>query len=702
MKIFGFLSQAPCSLMLQRKLSRSPWSRLREFAAGHTRLRRAVEGEHPVVCPRKRTVLFSTGMLCLCLTFPFNVEGGQAAPAATDNAQQQKAAEDPSAVPPTVPQPKPEVDQPAVAPAATATPHPNAAGTRAGESRPTDESPIVLRATTRLVMVDVLATDSHGHPVLDLRPQDFTVLEDGKRQAVRVFGLHQPPTDELKPASIPALPPNMFTNIPLFELGSSLNVILLDSLNTPLTGQAHVRNEVLDYIGTLPRGSLTAIYALGQRLAMIQDFTADSRLLREAVEKAGPRTSALLDSASTRRQVEIYPPGFLESLPIPIQESLVNFETERSSYQTDERVWYTMDALQSIAHWLSGYQGRKNLIWISEAFPLSINPAATLTLSSTLGGGSGMPVIIPNRAEFTAKRSYENAIAKTAAMLADSQIAVYPMDARGVATAPTLEAASTGYDRLGQSTAMGDKFGTALAHESTDLWEAHSSMDRLAERTGGKAFYDRNDIANGIRDSVKDGSTYYLLGYYPEDKDWNGKFRKVEVKVDRPGLKLRHRLGYFAANPRAYGAEDSKQRAHDLAEAMSLERPASTALFFKATVEPPSPQNNNQAIVVYAVDSHPLALERSFDGVQHADLECVVEAYSEKGKPITYAGSTVHAAMSPKTFQKVQQVGFPCRTEIALAAGNYLLRLGVRDTHTGLIGTANAKINIGKDAEAKR
>jgi hypothetical protein len=308
---------------------------------------------------------------------------------------------------------------------------------------------------------------------------------------------------------------------------------------------------------------------------------------------------------------------------------------------------------------------------------------------------------VSSNVEVGAARDYASDIASTAAMLTDSQIAVYPVDAGGVESSSMFSGPSTGKDHFGRSITAGPMFGHQLTLESTGLNEAHDAMDMLAERTGGKAYYDRNDIDGAVRDSVSDGSTYYLLGYYPANKEWNGKLRKVQVKAARSGIKLRYRLGYYAADPQAYAKEGPSQRSRELGDAMSLDRPISTGLFFQAAVLPPSEQSQNKVTVLYAVDFRALAVEHGNDGAEHADLECVVQAYSEKGKPLNAGGSTVDAVMKPETYKQAQQSGFPCRTEIALPVGSYLLRLGVRDAHTGLIGTTNAKVRIAKLKESK-
>src|SRR5713226_7246936 len=628
--------------------------------------------------PLKWRQLFAIAVFFFCLALPFSADSREQTPAdaAPAASPQQTPAEKPGTPPPSA------QAQPSAPPE---TPKAPPAGKQATQRGDIYESATVLRVTTRLVMLDVVARDSHGHAVLDLEPKDFTVSEDGKPQKVRAFGF-QHPVAELPTFTKPVLPANVFTNIPRFRPGSSLNVILLDALNTPLISQVDVRRKMLHYIETMSNDSPTAVFTLGQKLRMVQDFTTDPNILKEAVKKAEHQSSALLDNPVAGGEDDYYPLGFFEGLTPQAQAALQSFEAERISFQTDLRVRYTMDALQSIAHWLAGYQGRKNLIWISEGFPLSISPDATVS---------------PN-VEFGAARSYAADIAQTAAMLTDSQIAIYPVDARGLPTASIFSASSSGRDHFGTHISSGPQVSNELSLEADNLRASHGAMDQLAERTGGKAYYNRNDLDNAVRDGVSDGSTYYLLGYYPENKDWNGKFRKVQVKVDHPGIKLRYRLGYYAADPRAYGKEDNKQHIRELGDALSLDHPVSTALFFQAAVLPPSAQSKNNIVVLYAIDVHALVLEHGEDGAEHADVECVVQAYSEKGKPVSVGGNTVKAAMNPETYKKVLQGGFPCRSEIALPEGSYLLRLGVRDSRTGLIGTANAKVDVPKLAEIKK
>jgi hypothetical protein len=229
----------------------------------------------------------------------------------------------------------------------------------------------------------------------------------------------------------------------------------------------------------------------------------------------------------------------------------------------------------------------------------------------------------------------------------------------------------------------------------------HSSMNFVAEQTGGKAFYNRNDLAGAIREGLEDGLVYYTLGYYPEDKDWNGKFRRVAVKTNRAGLKLRYRQGYFAVDPKGYSKLDPKRQAMDFGEALSLDYPVSTALTFRAAAIPPSDKTANKLVINFGVDPHTIGFELQDDGLQHASIDCAAQAFTLKGEPVQLHGNTFNAALKPDAYQMVMQRFLPCNQALDLSPGDYVLRLGVRDNASGMIGTANARVIVPARAAAQ-
>ena len=544
------------------------------------------------------------------------------------------------------------------------------------KSEPVYESATVLKTITRLVVVDVVATDKNG-PVRGLSRENFTILEDGKPQQIRVFNFQEPRAEAAPVAAQPAkLPENLYTNIPTYHVDSSLNVVLLDGLNTTSPHQAYVRDEMIKYLEKMPEGRPVAVYMLGSKLTLLQDFTSDPQVLKNVVKNLKKNISPLLDNPGGGPDTQLLPAGAADVLPGNMLDNLQRFEQERVAFQTDLRVSYTIDALTSISRSLTGYPGRKNLIWISEAFPISIDPNMELTTDT-----------------FAGTRNYSQQIAKLADSLIDAQIAMYPIDARGLVGSSFYDASNSGRDKFGRA-ARGDRMQAALSAESANLSNVHGTMQEMADRTGGRAFFNTNGIDQAVRKSIDDGSTYYTLAYYPENKDWNGKFRKIHVSVDKPGVKVRYRLGYFAVNPKFYATQSESQQLASFRLALSLDSPVATGLMFHAMVIPPAAAEPNKVLVNFGVDSHAISFERQDDGLQHATVECTVQAYSGKGKLVKGESSTIKAALKPETYARVMHEGFPCQQSIELPAGSYFLRLGVRDDSTGLIGTTNAKVTI--------
>src|SRR5215469_6554262 len=531
------------------------------------------------------------------------------------------------------------------------------------------ESATVLRAVTRLVVVDVVATDSKGDAAADLKREDFTIIEDGKEQKLSAFSFQHPAAPGAVAVKQPPqeLPPGVFSNIPRYSSDTALNVLLLDGLNTKLPNQAYVRDQMIKYLAKIPEGLPIAVYMLDRKLHLLQDFTSDPAVLKSVVKNLKGTISPLQDSPIGGPDQELAPPGAFDSgmVPAAMQQAMQEFENERIAFQTDLRVQYTLDALNSLARSLSGYAGRKNLIWISEAFPISIDPDLTLTTGS-----------------FNSMRNYAPQVAEAAENLTDAQIAVYPVDARGLVNYSVFSAANSGNDKFGRSLGRPGRLGQQISNESAALQNVHGTMQDLAERTGGKAFYNRNDLDVAIRKSVDDGSTYYTLAYYPENKDWNGKFRKIHLKVARQGVKLRYRLGYYAVDPKLMADNDPKRQAIAFGRALSLDFPISTGLRFHAGVVQPSEKTENKVRVNFGLDPHAVTFEKLDDGLQHAVVDCAVQAYTEKGKLLKTEVTTLKMALLPETFIRVMNSIVPCQRDIVLPAGNYLLRLGVMDDRT--------------------
>jgi VWFA-related protein len=548
--------------------------------------------------------------------------------------------------------------------------------------QPAYETSTVLKVKSRLVVVDVVARDGKGVAITDLKQEDFTVLEDGKEQKLRIFSF-QHPDDSVAAASpqAPANGMNVVDNLPHFQAGRALNVVLLDALNTSRLNQVSMRQAMIKFLETLPANEPIAVYLLSDRIHLLQDFTTDPAVLKNVVRSFKGSNSPLLTVSADGSPIAPVLPGVAQSLPPQMAAQIKEFQDQMTVDATDQRVQATLAALNTLSRTLSGYPKRKNLIWLSETFPFDV-------MLTSISGRSSLN-----------SRNYSPAIARTGNMLSDSQVAIYPLDARGLAGTGIFNVAN----EVNQNGAtLRGSMGSQMDRESDDRMAAHGTMNDLADRTGGRAFYNRNDLDGALRDSITDGSTYYTLGYYPENKDWNGGFRNIQVKLKRGGVKLRYRIGYFAVDTAAFAKLNPKQQDQEFDDALSLNVPISTALPFQALVMPPSAKTQNKMIVNYHVDPHALSFEASNDGLQAVNMECAVRVFPKKNldKPIATEAQKMGGALNADAYAKIMKGFFPCRDQLALQPGDYLLRLGVRDNVTGLIGTANASLTIPADSSS--
>jgi VWFA-related protein len=507
--------------------------------------------------------------------------------------------------------------------------------------------------------VDVVATNKNGEPVANLKPADFTILEDGVPQQIRGFSFQSsssPSVAAAKPVPHRQLPPNIVTNVPEYTSDGSLNVILLDSLNTPTIDQVVARDHALQALEQFPSGRAVAVYALQTKLQVLHDFTNDPAELKKAIASFQADNSILIENPTNGPKYEY------------VRPELEEIANDAGKNWTEQRLYSTLEAMNSLARALAGYAGRKNLIWISGGFPQMGN---------------------------IVDRNYTAAITRTADLLSNAQVAVYPVDARGTASSTAFQAQTKGG-------ITGPALMALLGKESAALLEAHSAMNQLADMTGGKAFYNRNDLGQGIVRSMDDGSTYYILGYYPLNKKWNGKFRTITVKASRPDITLRYRTGYLATDATTYQKQAASQRAQDFGQALSLDFPVSTALLFQAGILPPSfVKKHGKVAVNFLVDAHQIGFERQEDGLQHATLDYAVEVYAENGKQIKTDVTSIEVALPPEPFKQVLRTGFPYQKTFDLSPGNYILRLGIRDNRTGLIGSGTGTLNVGSQETAQ-
>ena len=592
----------------------------------------------------------------------------------------------------------------------------------AQQPEPAQNATPAIRVQTRVVLADVIATDNSGKPVTDLKPEDFTVEEAGHKQKVTFFSLEQP-----SQAQLPQLPPGVYSNRPEYNAPTGpLTVILIDSLNTPLTNQPYVRDQLIRYAANqLSAGQRVAVYGLANRLTKLADFTNDPMALRLAIEGFTPvnvptspqassgttRSSGTIPNMSLEGKNDSQPVGGLTTgANLQAQRSQVlqeqitmatqairDFQEGQNSYELQVRMGTTVEALRQLTKILSGYPGRKNLVWVAALFPFLLVPEDTsIEVTRAYDPTAPAPLPIENSSLAYANQtanSFNDEIRKTTTMLSESEVAIYPVDARGLFNgSDTADASTSGLNSAGLLR-MGNEYGRYVAAGGQSAFSTQAVMADLAQQSGGKFYINRNDIDRAVALASADGGVYYVLGYYPEKKRFDGEFRKIKVTTSRPGVHLRHRTGYFAIDTTK---SDNKQRE---AETASTLRSAanSTMVYFDALVQPPTqPANPAKVPVKFRLPANSFTSEESKGGQRKINLEFYSAVFSKEGKLLQAPHMTVNTTLEADQYAQVQQKGLIVPMEVQLAPGNYDLRLAVRDNRTGYLGSLTAPVSIAK------
>jgi len=574
-------------------------------------------------------------------------------------------------------------------------------------SPPTNEPGLVVRVTTRMVLVDAVVLDKDGRPVQGLKADDFTLTESGVRQRIASF-LERAP-ERAKPTLPPIVPEHVTTNRPVVTQANAENgiaaVLLLDGINTPPQGQIYVKEQMLKFLARqYDPGTKLAVIALTDKLTVLQDFTQDPLLLRAALNRFLARTPAMARSGGQMETPSATPPPPTVNLPaqatggpttsgpdpgLPatlaaggsnasifedIAYLMDRFERESQNFSRDTRISSTLSALEEISRFLSGQRGRKVLLWFSTGFPFSVvgdSPSAMET-----------------------ERNYGDKIRRTINLLNDAHVATYTIDAGGLAPESLGDPSVSGRDANGRIH-LGIDANRALSGEAFQRFSTHDALETIARDTGGRYFGD-NDLNQAIQTALRESSSYYLIGYYPANKKWDGKFREIKLQVNRPGSELRYRRGYFAVNPSSWKNADGERT---LAAALAANSLPSTEVIFMARALPPRPDSDT--VVEFAVDPSTVSFQADAGNKYNCALQLEVQAFTREGKLVKVEVQTAEASFAEPAYERVRKQDLPVTVPIRLTPGKYVLRLGVRDNNTGLFGTANLALDVPTGRESK-
>ncbi|MBB5060278.1 VWFA-related protein [Granulicella aggregans] len=587
-----------------------------------------------------------------------------------------------------------------------------------------------LTTGTKLVIVDVVVADSRQNPIHNLTASDFSVFENGAPERIKTFEEHSASTAKAEPPL--NLPPGTFTNYTAAPANAALNILLLDTLNTPLTDQTYVHNQLRLFLKNNPPNAPLAIFGLGSRLWLLQPFTADPRLLRAAIEAKSLKNSPLLEntargdgSQSLSEQIQEVEGNNLTQTQVV--QRLKQFEADHSSTASQLRARYTLEALNQIARYLGGMPGRKNLIWFSGSFPINVLPD-----SSLLG---------PFTDPFAPVAGSSDLFRQTTRLLAQSQVAVYPVGAGGLSTSSVYSVEESGMQYDTRTHPL-DTFANNVNSASTENADNNITMQQMAEQTGGHAYINTNGLATAVTQSIAAGSNYYTLTYSPTDAVSDGKFRKIQLKLRRDGFTMAYRRGYYADAPPATSAPVEASRSAPnpapgspvtftalkpappvvdaMHNAMIFGSPMPTQITLKVMVVPAAkkPEQtllaSNYAIasanisgpyqrydVVIAADPSAIEFTPTADGGRHANLQFRTYVYTRDGKLINTSSRVREEDFTAALYNLALHKGLFLHQQISVPLkGEFYLRIGVHDVTADHDGVVEVPVDSVKDLPA--
>jgi VWFA-related protein len=552
---------------------------------------------------------------------------------------------------------------------------------------------VKFSSRTDLVLIPVLVTDKSGKHITGLKQEDFVVKENGAEQKIASF---EEITSDVHHLSRPQNP-NEFSNLGPSELSpKQTTLIVLDFINTPFAEQAFARQELLKYLEQSIDGrEPTALYTLTRDgIHVIHNFTSDPRILAAALHQVrgdpyqmvdsdedveaitgtatatpddgGNFTGGASSASSSKESAGSKGSGQarVQATAARLQSILANAELNFQSFQQRLAITYTLNGLQQIAQAVSGIPGRKALIWASGGFPFSVSDT---TMQLAPAGRDTLSDVMP---------MYE----RTWQLLNNAQIALYPVDVKG------LEAVNIPSASLGNP---GSNFGRHASWRQLDM---QGTFEIFASTTGGRAYFNSNDLARGFREAVNDSSQYYIVGYYLDHSKAQPGWRKLAVKVKLGHTEVRSRSGFFVTSPTV---DPEKTREDDISSALSSPLDySSLALVARwGRIEPA--KEPDKRYVVYKVHLSPDARIINEADNNHIDLEIVALALAPNGKRAGQpVGQKVDMHLTARKAAAIEQDGLQFTNVLDLAPGTYTVRFVVRDSLTGRTGSVGAPLKV--------
>jgi VWFA-related protein len=471
------------------------------------------------------------------------------------------------------------------------------------------KSPSERLAAPAVVEVSIVATDAKGAPAEGLDATDFRAWDNGTEQTIASVKK----VGRVAASAPAALPPDQ---------PRILSMVLLDAVNTTYSDQLLAWRAVENVVEQLPAEEPVAVYSLGSGygLGTVRDFPADGGSLLANLSahlRGAPGAAGALEIRSLTRKerpAEPFAPPSVQAL------------------RDKERILNTLLALETIAGQVKDVPGRKNLLWVSGAFPMTVGDQRSLYFEH-----------------------FEPELARAVAVLNNAHVSVYPIDTRGLSTS---------------SGAVGNI----------------ATMKSIAEATGGRAFYNRNDVAQGVRAALDDSHEAYLLTYAPQPLAADGAYHTIRLANSRRGVHLRYRRGYDAPNKGETEGAETEGRSTTAALLLDASQTG-----IRASVEPGQGEGRDVSVAIH-IDSADLNLAPNDAGKWTGALRLEAMQLGASGEALGGIRQAAEINLGPATYRLALRQGLEFDMKFQRQPAAVAVRVGVVDECGGQVGSLSVPL----------
>ena len=592
--------------------------------------------------------------------------------------------------------------------------------------KPDNSDTVVVRINVNLVQVDAVVTDSHGHPVTDLKAEDFEVFQDGALQKITNFNyvsegvkpsMPAPAAVPVKGAPVPLPPP-----LPIkASRVKRVIALVVDDLGLSPVSMAQIRSALKKFVDhDIQPGDVVAIVRTGAGIGALQHFTTDKRLLYASIDHlkynfngrvgsfAPINPAPILDTgqsltlpamAGTSAPSELTHPtaGTTTSTPTGLENvsiaSMVSDPEDACSFGTGSSVG-SLAAVHYIVQGLRDLPGRKALVLFSESMQMYEPPGLITTRPFVKGVG------LPGSGESSNAWTCDySRVRKGFRELTDAAeraaVVIYTVDPRAVEPLMFDVADNPAKNVHHMWEATGTNLPRQLNSKSEQYRESQEGLQALAEETGG-TFSDHNDMLGALREAADDSANYYLIGYHPPVNSFQKKaefqFHKIDVKVKRPGLKVRSRTGFYGfpgheRSAPALSRGEQFARVLDSPFAVNDIHLRMTSLFSRS--------DKPVLSTFLYIDGNDLTFLPAAEGNYSCELEAVAVTFDEEGSAINDTQKVFTLRGNQEGRDMAMKNGLVLTIQDAAEKpGPYQMRVAVRDANSKKMGSATQFVEV--------